>query len=110
MSDSRQNDVRDRLRFRPGRERVNVVRSLRAWRHYDVWIMAVLGVPLPDPEERRRLRLQASLEVQEVAARLGVHRQTVWSWESGTTEPRGRMRRKYAAFLTELQAAQEGDT
>ncbi|WP_369248681.1 sigma factor-like helix-turn-helix DNA-binding protein [Streptomyces sp. R41] len=56
--------------------------------------------PLPAPEERRRLREAKSLTQAEVASRLGVTRETVRSWETGRTTPRGRKREAYAELLT----------
>ncbi|MET9892754.1 helix-turn-helix domain-containing protein [Streptomyces sp. NPDC006465] len=58
------------------------------------------ATPLPAPEERRRLREDRSLTQTEMAARLGVSRATVRSWETGRTTPRGRKREAYARLLT----------
>lgn len=62
-------------------------------------------VALPPPLERRRLRELGGLSRGQVAVRLSVSRETVRSWETGRTEPRGRRRQTYAAFLTELAHA-----
>ncbi|MFJ3722275.1 helix-turn-helix domain-containing protein [Streptomyces sp. NPDC090045] len=59
---------------------------------------------LPAPEERRRLREAADLTHEQVAEAVGVTATTVRSWETGRTDPRGRNREAYAAFLTALAA------
>ncbi|MET9900139.1 helix-turn-helix domain-containing protein [Streptomyces sp. NPDC006446] len=58
------------------------------------------ATPLPVPKERRRLREDQSLTQTEMAARLGVSRATVRSWETGRTTPRGRKREAYVRLLT----------
>ncbi|MCD7443908.1 helix-turn-helix domain-containing protein [Streptomyces lincolnensis] len=58
--------------------------------------------PLPPPTERRRLREAGSLTQAQVAARVGVARETVRAWETGRTTPRGRKREAYASLLAEL--------
>jgi DNA-directed RNA polymerase specialized sigma24 family protein/transcriptional regulator with XRE-family HTH domain len=55
---------------------------------------------LPPPDERRRLREAKSLTQADVAIGLGVTRETVRSWETGRTTPRGRKREAYAQLLT----------
>ncbi|MFJ1973261.1 sigma factor-like helix-turn-helix DNA-binding protein [Streptomyces sp. NPDC087903] len=60
------------------------------------------ATPLPPPKERRRLREAASLTQAQVAARLGVARETVRGWEAGRTSPRGRKGEAYAKLLTTL--------
>ncbi|MFF3845141.1 helix-turn-helix domain-containing protein [Streptomyces sp. NPDC002328] len=60
------------------------------------------GTPLPPPKERRRLRESASLTQAQLAAQLGVARETVRAWESGRTTPRGRRREAYAKLLASL--------
>ncbi|MEU9366030.1 helix-turn-helix domain-containing protein [Streptomyces avermitilis] len=62
--------------------------------------------PLPSPEERRRLREAQSLTQAQLAAKLGVSRETVRSWETGRTTPRGRKREAYARALNALTAPQ----
>ncbi|MGA4840093.1 helix-turn-helix domain-containing protein [Streptomyces sp. G45] len=57
------------------------------------------ALPLPSPKERRRLRESRSLSQAELAALVGVTRETVRSWESGRTDPRGRRREAYARLL-----------
>jgi len=59
------------------------------------------ATPLPAPKELRRLREAKSLTLAEVAARVGVTRETVRMWEIGRTTPRGRKRQAYARLLTE---------
>lgn len=58
--------------------------------------------PIPPPKERRRLREAASLTQAQVATRVGVSRETVRSWETGRTTPRGRKREAYAKLLISL--------
>ncbi|MGW6056641.1 helix-turn-helix domain-containing protein [Streptomyces sp. NPDC055189] len=58
--------------------------------------------PLPPPKERRRLRAAKSLSQAEIAAKVGVSRETVRSWESGRSTPRGRRRAAYAELLAEI--------
>ncbi|MFI8926457.1 helix-turn-helix domain-containing protein [Streptomyces sp. NPDC053474] len=67
---------------------------------------------LPPPEERRRLREAKPLSQAELAALVGVTRETVRSWESGRTEPRGSRRTAYAKLLESLakSAAPPPDT
>ncbi|MCH0563953.1 MULTISPECIES: helix-turn-helix domain-containing protein [unclassified Streptomyces] len=60
------------------------------------------ATPLPPPKERRRLREAASLTQDQLAARVGVTRKTVRSWESGRTTPRGGKREAYAELLASL--------
>lgn len=60
---------------------------------------------LPSPKERRRLREAAGLSYEAVATAVGVRANTVRSWESARTSPRGRKRAAYAAFLRSLASA-----
>ncbi|MYW68389.1 helix-turn-helix domain-containing protein [Streptomyces sp. SID8379] len=62
------------------------------------------ATPLPTPTERRRLRVARSLTQTQIADRVGVTRETVRSWETGRTAPRGRKREVYARLLAELRA------
>ncbi|MEU8791971.1 helix-turn-helix domain-containing protein [Streptomyces sp. NPDC048643] len=57
------------------------------------------ATPLPAPKERRRLREARALTQAELAARLGVSRSTVRSWETGRTTPRGRKLEAYVRLL-----------
>ncbi|MFH8804443.1 helix-turn-helix domain-containing protein [Streptomyces sp. NPDC017936] len=58
--------------------------------------------PLPPPKERRRLRQAASLTQAQLAARLGVGREMLHTWESGRATPRGQVGEAYARLLTSL--------
>ncbi|MEV0992836.1 helix-turn-helix transcriptional regulator, partial [Streptomyces sp. NPDC049949] len=59
-----------------------------------------VGEPrLPSPKERRRLREAAGLTYEAIATAVGVRANTVRSWESGRTHPRGRKLDAYAALL-----------
>ncbi|MEV5316367.1 helix-turn-helix domain-containing protein [Streptomyces sp. NPDC052687] len=60
------------------------------------------ATPLPPPKERRRLREAGGLTHAQLAARVGVGRETLRAWESGRTAPRGRGRETYARLLAEL--------
>ncbi|HET9379530.1 MAG TPA: helix-turn-helix domain-containing protein [Streptomyces sp.] len=62
--------------------------------------------PLPPPGERRRLREAADLTRTQLAARLGVPRETVRAWETSRRKPRGRRREAYAELLTALAATE----
>lgn len=57
------------------------------------------ATPLPSPKERRRLREAKSLSQADIAAKIGVTRETVRSWETGRTAPRGRKREAYLKLL-----------
>ncbi|WP_028812283.1 helix-turn-helix domain-containing protein [Streptomyces flavidovirens] len=57
------------------------------------------AAPLPSPEERRRLREAKSLTQEQVAAALGVSRETLKAWESGRANPKRRKRAAYARLL-----------
>ncbi len=58
---------------------------------------------LPPVKVRRAIRLAADVSQMRMAAELGVHRITFIRWESGTYEPRGDNRERYAKLLAELQ-------
>ncbi len=62
------------------------------------------AVPLPQPNERRRLRETHALTRAQLARRLGVRPDTVRAWESGRSTPRGRNRVAYAEVLSALAA------
>ncbi|MEU6391397.1 helix-turn-helix domain-containing protein [Streptomyces sp. NPDC046939] len=57
------------------------------------------ATPLPTPKERRRLREAKSLSQAQLAARIGVTRETIRAWESGRTTPGGTGSEKYAELL-----------
>ena len=58
---------------------------------------------LPSEGIRRAIRLSAGLTQAEMAQVLGTTRPTVTRYETGTREPRGEMRQRYAALLEELR-------
>ncbi|MGW7274223.1 helix-turn-helix domain-containing protein [Streptomyces sp. NPDC054864] len=60
------------------------------------------ATPLPSPKERRRLREAKRLSQAEIAAKVGVTRETVRSWEAGRSTPRGRKRDVYTKLLAEI--------
>ncbi|MFD8571356.1 sigma factor-like helix-turn-helix DNA-binding protein [Streptomyces sp. NPDC059639] len=68
------------------------------------------ATPLPTPTERRRLRVARSLTQTQIAERVGVTRETVRSWETGRTAPRGRKREAYARLLAELGRSEKTGT
>ncbi|WP_039933521.1 helix-turn-helix domain-containing protein [Streptomyces viridochromogenes] len=65
------------------------------------------ALPLPPPDERRRLREAASLTRAQLASRVGVTSETVRGWETGRSTPRGRKGRRYARLLKSLGAGKE---
>ncbi|MGW5396097.1 helix-turn-helix domain-containing protein [Streptomyces sp. NPDC003952] len=65
---------------------------------------SVTELGLPTPKERRRLREAADLTHEEVAAAVGVTSNTVRSWETGRTHPRGRKLEAYSKLLARLSA------
>jgi len=58
---------------------------------------------LPEPEQRRALRLALGIEQREIAEDLGVSVQTVSAWENGKARPTGVRRERYAALLSRMQ-------
>lgn len=60
--------------------------------------------PLPEPNERIRLRRALGVRQIELARAVGVSPQAVWAWERGKSEPTGDNRRRYGALLTEMRA------
>ncbi|MEV3988267.1 helix-turn-helix domain-containing protein [Streptomyces sp. NPDC049837] len=58
--------------------------------------------PLPEPDERKRLREAAGLSQDQIAKALSVRRETVTGWETGRTEPRAPKRAAYARLLSGL--------
>ncbi|MET9853881.1 helix-turn-helix domain-containing protein [Streptomyces sp. NPDC006450] len=67
---------------------------------------SVTELGLPTPKERRRLREAADLTHDEVAAAVGVTSNTVRSWETGRTHPRGRKLEAYSKLLSRLSASE----
>jgi len=63
---------------------------------------ARLTARMPEPTERLRLRQAAGLSRTQVAAAVGVGRQTVANWEDGTTDPQPPGRFKYLRLLEGL--------
>ncbi|WP_043486228.1 MULTISPECIES: helix-turn-helix transcriptional regulator [Streptomyces] len=63
---------------------------------------ARLTARMPKPAERLRLRQAAGLSRAQVAAAVGVGRQTVANWEDGTTDPQPPGRFKYLRLLEGL--------
>ncbi|WP_421110306.1 helix-turn-helix domain-containing protein [Streptomyces sp. NEAU-S77] len=63
---------------------------------------ARLAARMPEPAERLRLRQTAGLSRAQVAAAVGVGRQTVANWEDGTTDPQPPGRFKYLRLLEGL--------
>ncbi|MGW3569624.1 helix-turn-helix domain-containing protein [Streptomyces sp. NPDC000941] len=57
---------------------------------------------MPEPAERLRLRQAAGLSRAQVAAAVGVGRQTVANWEEGVTDPQPPGRMKYLRLLKGL--------
>ncbi|MFD7731900.1 telomere-associated protein Tap [Kitasatospora phosalacinea] len=57
---------------------------------------------LPPPGERKRLRRAARLTRARVAEQVGVREETVWTWETGRSEPRSPQRGLYARLLRGL--------
>jgi transcriptional regulator with XRE-family HTH domain len=66
-----------------------------------------LGHTLPEPSERLRLREAAGITQDELAAQIGVDRNTIRRWESGTDPRIGDKRRKYAQVLEEWSKLEE---
>ncbi|MFI9788483.1 telomere-associated protein Tap [Kitasatospora sp. NPDC051984] len=57
---------------------------------------------LPPPAERKRLRRAARLTRAKLAGTVGVREETVWTWETGRSEPRPPQREQYARLLRGL--------
>jgi len=47
----------------------------------------------------KRIRVEQSYEIQEIANYLGVRRETVWKWETGKAKPRPRQVRALAKLF-----------
>jgi DNA-binding transcriptional regulator YiaG len=50
----------------------------------------------------RALREEAGLSMAEIARAAGVHKATVYRWETGRRRPRGEAAERYLAVLDEL--------
>jgi len=61
---------------------------------------------LPPPALRRALREDAGLSQDDIAATMGVHRETVSRWERGLRTPRGDSLLNYVSLLGELRDGQ----
>ena len=66
-------------------------------------LQAARAVHLPSPEVCRSLRLASGLTEEQVGELVGADRATVARWELGTRTPRGQLRERYAAVLSELR-------
>lgn len=62
-------------------------------------------LPLPSPEERRKLRDQMGVSRRAAAAELGVSVRTLLRWELGDTEPTSDHHRKYEELLRQWSEA-----
>ncbi|MGC3953415.1 MAG: helix-turn-helix transcriptional regulator [Propionicimonas sp.] len=62
---------------------------------------------LPAPSMRRALRQNANLPMEDIAAELGVTRQTVSNWERGVRTPRGQHLERYLSVLNDLRRLEE---
>ncbi|MEU0002542.1 helix-turn-helix domain-containing protein [Streptomyces microflavus] len=65
---------------------------------------ARLAADMPPPEERLRLREAAGFSRANIAATVGVGRQTIANWESGATDPTPPARLPYLRLLKGLAA------
>ncbi|MFC7488779.1 helix-turn-helix domain-containing protein [Knoellia sp. CPCC 206453] len=64
---------------------------------------ARLARRLPSPALRRAIRLEAGLSTVQLGRAMGVTRQAVSQWETGTRTPRGDHLIAYVAVLDELR-------
>jgi DNA-binding transcriptional regulator YiaG len=62
---------------------------------------------LPSPAMAEALRRDAGISRRRLAKELGVHEITVWRWEQGATQPRGRCAVVYAEVLKALREVRE---
>lgn len=62
-------------------------------------------LPLPSPDERRKLRDQMGVSRKAAAAELGVSVRTLLRWELGDTEPTASHHRKYEEMLRQWKDA-----
>lgn len=58
---------------------------------------------LPAPNECRAIRIASGLTQGELAEAIGVTRQAVTQWETGTRSPRGRLLDSYAEAIATLR-------
>jgi DNA-binding transcriptional regulator YiaG len=65
----------------------------------------VRAAQLPDPAERRRIRLAARVSLQRMGDSLGVSAKTVHAWENGREGPSLENAARYRTLLDELAAA-----
>ncbi len=65
---------------------------------------------LPPPAERRRIRLEAGVTQQELAAALGASRVSISRWEKGARLPRGDSALRYSRALERLLKLNEETT
>lgn len=63
---------------------------------------------LPTPEERRLIRHQANVTLEEIAAEVGVGPMTVWRWEQGLVRPRRESAIRYRNILRRLAKVSRG--
>ena len=67
---------------------------------------SVRAARLPEPEERKSIRVGAKVTVREGAKHCGVSANTFLDWENGKAEPRREHAIRYRRFLDALKAAQ----
>ena len=65
----------------------------------------VRAAQLPEPEERRRIRLRAGLTYRDLGDALEVDTMTAWRWENGRTAPRRAAAVRYRRLLDALVEA-----
>lgn len=62
-----------------------------------------LVAPLPEPAERKSIRVRYGVSMQALADVVGVSRLSVSAWERGTSEPTGENASRYAQALREMK-------
>lgn len=80
-------------------------RMLQAQERQSLAHKITLRRQLPSPETRRAMREMAGVSTADVAAALGVSRQTVSNYETGKRSPRGRHLEGYLEILEMLRGA-----
>ena len=60
------------------------------------------------PAEWRRLRTEGGLTRSAVAEQVGVHRQTIYDWETGKKRPGLSAAQAYLSHLRQLRASKAG--